>query len=324
MELNEKLYELRKNNNWSQEELAEKMQVSRQTVSKWESGKAIPELNKLLKLSEIYKISLDELVKNTENDVEKSKNRVNVKKVLTIFSIILIIIIIVFALNIIRRMNIVYDISVKYKTNFECIGESRSGYVQELINQREVNNVLETDKEYLYYVSDNGEKLLKIISYEGKGENTFCSGDQIEEIYIDLNKEIEDTLYHYSDVVRINLKDGTREVINDYEFNSPIIKAISCMNNYYGIICTYDKKFSNRDISFDFDNKLWKLDGKYGWSNQSIAGLNQSIGMVFNDKEFYIHFDNCYDNIKDRRQIVDIVISNNCEITREKVVPPQI
>ena len=53
MDINERLYELRKNNNWSQEELAEKLNVSRQTVSKWESSKTIPELEKLVKLSEI-------------------------------------------------------------------------------------------------------------------------------------------------------------------------------------------------------------------------------------------------------------------------------
>ena len=64
MDLNEKLFELRKKNNWSQEELAEKLDVSRQTVSKWESSKSIPELDKLVKLSEIYGISLDELIKD--------------------------------------------------------------------------------------------------------------------------------------------------------------------------------------------------------------------------------------------------------------------
>ncbi len=68
MELNEKLYELRKKNNWSQEDLAERMEVSRQTISKWESGKTIPELNKLVKISEIYEITLDELVKETTSE----------------------------------------------------------------------------------------------------------------------------------------------------------------------------------------------------------------------------------------------------------------
>ena len=76
MKLNEKLYEYRKNKNWSQEELAERLEVSRQTVSKWESGRAIPELNKLIRISEIYNVTVDELVKD-----EVEMNETNVKKV---------------------------------------------------------------------------------------------------------------------------------------------------------------------------------------------------------------------------------------------------
>ena len=326
MDLNERLYELRKSNNWSQEELAEKMEVSRQTVSKWENGSAIPELNKLVKLSEIYKITLDELVKETttEEKNENTRNKNNMKKILIIMLIIAVIAGILFACNIVRRMKIVYDISDKYKANFSCIGENRSGHVQEKITQRDINNIIETDKEYLYYVSDDGEKLLKIISYEAKDENTFCSGDAIEEIYIDLSKEIEDTLYHYSNVVKINLKNGTREVIDDYEFHSPIIKATSCMNNYYSIICAYDKVFSDREISFDFNNKLFEKEGYYVWNNESIKGLNQSIGMNFNDQEFFMHLDNCKEDIKEQREIVNIIISNNIKPTKEEVLPPEI
>ena len=63
MKLNDKIYEYRKIKRWSQEELAEKLEVSRQTVSKWEVGKAIPELDKLIKLSEVFGITVDELVK---------------------------------------------------------------------------------------------------------------------------------------------------------------------------------------------------------------------------------------------------------------------
>ena len=64
MKLNEKIYEYRKLNRWSQEELADKLDVSRQTVSKWEVGKAVPELEKLIKLAELFKITVDELVKD--------------------------------------------------------------------------------------------------------------------------------------------------------------------------------------------------------------------------------------------------------------------
>ena len=52
MILAEKIMELRKKNGWSQEELAEKIHVSRQSVSKWESSASIPDLSKILLLSQ--------------------------------------------------------------------------------------------------------------------------------------------------------------------------------------------------------------------------------------------------------------------------------
>ena len=62
MELYEKLYELRRASGMSQEELAEKLGVSRQAVSKWESGTTQPELSKLIELSKLYSVSVDELL----------------------------------------------------------------------------------------------------------------------------------------------------------------------------------------------------------------------------------------------------------------------
>lgn len=62
MELYEKLYELRRASGMSQEELAEKLGVSRQAVSKWESGATQPELSKLIELSKIYQVSVDALL----------------------------------------------------------------------------------------------------------------------------------------------------------------------------------------------------------------------------------------------------------------------
>ena len=54
MILAEKISEERKKNGWSQEELAEKLSVSRQSVSKWESGQSVPDLNRILEIGEIH------------------------------------------------------------------------------------------------------------------------------------------------------------------------------------------------------------------------------------------------------------------------------
>lgn len=76
MELGNKILELRKKNNLSQEQLAEKMNVTRQTISKWELGETSPDIKQGKELSKIFNVSLDELVDNQVKDVlvEKISN----------------------------------------------------------------------------------------------------------------------------------------------------------------------------------------------------------------------------------------------------------
>lgn len=66
MEFNNKLYELRKQKGFSQEELANRLNVSRQTISKWEVGESTPDMEKLVAISDLFEVSLDELVKGEE------------------------------------------------------------------------------------------------------------------------------------------------------------------------------------------------------------------------------------------------------------------
>ena len=72
----EKLLKLRKQKGWSQEELGNNLDVSRQTISKWESGQSTPEMEKLVKISEIFEISLDDLIKGIkiETKIDKSQS----------------------------------------------------------------------------------------------------------------------------------------------------------------------------------------------------------------------------------------------------------
>ena len=66
MSLGETIYRLRTEKNLSQGGLAEMLDVSRQSISKWENNSAVPDLEKIIKLSEIFEVSLDELVKGEE------------------------------------------------------------------------------------------------------------------------------------------------------------------------------------------------------------------------------------------------------------------
>ena len=113
LKFNEKLIKLRKASGLSQEELGDKLNVSRQTISKWELGETTPEMDKLEELSNLFEISIDELVKDNaipntiikEIDQRKVeslyKDSQNVKSVIRIYLVIGTGILIFFALIVI-------------------------------------------------------------------------------------------------------------------------------------------------------------------------------------------------------------------------------
>lgn len=74
MKFNEKLMELRKRQGLSQEELGYKLNVTRQTVSKWELGQTTPEMDKLLELSKLFNISVDDLINDSDLGNQTSQN----------------------------------------------------------------------------------------------------------------------------------------------------------------------------------------------------------------------------------------------------------
>lgn len=71
MNLAQNINTLRKKNHWSQEEFAAKMEVSRQAVSKWESGLSTPDLEKLIRMSKLFKVSIDDLLEANLEDEEE-------------------------------------------------------------------------------------------------------------------------------------------------------------------------------------------------------------------------------------------------------------
>lgn len=76
MKLSEKIAELRKKQGWSQEELAFRLGVSRQSVSKWESGTALPEVDKIVQLADMFGVSCDYLMKNDLVSAEVSNTNI--------------------------------------------------------------------------------------------------------------------------------------------------------------------------------------------------------------------------------------------------------
>ena len=77
MNLSDNLKRIRKENNLSQEQLADKLGVSRQSVSKWESGQAYPEMDKVLQLCQLFNLNIDELLNPNIKDVNNKKQAKN-------------------------------------------------------------------------------------------------------------------------------------------------------------------------------------------------------------------------------------------------------
>ena len=85
MNFNEKLISLRKSKGLSQEELGAELNVSRQTISKWESGQSYPDFQRLVLLGDYFSLTLDELVKDIDVQEVREKN-LNGEQINSIYS----------------------------------------------------------------------------------------------------------------------------------------------------------------------------------------------------------------------------------------------
>ena len=121
MDLGKKIIEMRKNKNLSQEQLAEVLNVSRQTISNWENGKFYPDIDALVKISKYFNISLDDLLASDSNvlkhlkvstDIVRSNKNILYAILLNIFLIILFVIAGILLEESIAIIMIIFTISI--------------------------------------------------------------------------------------------------------------------------------------------------------------------------------------------------------------------
>lgn len=185
MNLGKKIAELRKKNNLSQEELAEKVGVARQTISKWEIGDTTPDINQVKIISKIFNISIDELVDNDINNVivEKISNTEKLAgitiKILKVFGIMLIVFIILILLFVIIFMvdmprndydivgttkvscnldNEKYVYEAEYNKNYQVINSGGDAYIMnhtDIESYEDVNKIVAHIEDYF---KDHGGK----------------------------------------------------------------------------------------------------------------------------------------------------------------------
>lgn len=185
MNLGKKIAELRKKNNLSQEELAEKVGVARQTISKWEIGDTTPDINQVKIISKIFNISIDELVDNDINNVivEKISNTEKLAgitiKILKVFGIMLIVFITLIFLFVIIFMvdmprndydivgttkiscnldNEKYEYEAEYNKNYQVINSGGDAYIMnhtDIESYEDVNKIVAHIEDYF---KDHGGK----------------------------------------------------------------------------------------------------------------------------------------------------------------------
>ena len=149
MKFCEKLQTLRKENKLSQEQLADMLDVSRQSVSKWESGNTYPEMDKLIQISKIFNCTLDDLTNDEiKTIISKEKERNNISNL--VYSL----------LDLIKRS---YDMlkKMKFKNIIFCLAEMFLVFLVLLI----FHNVVD----YIYYLGQN------IFIYLGKASGIICN-----------------------------------------------------------------------------------------------------------------------------------------------------
>ena len=183
MEIGKKIMELRKKNGLSQEDLAEKVGVARQTISKWELGETSPDLKQAKILSKIFNVSLDELTDNDIKDilVEKTSNTEKlaglILKFIRIMTILIIVIPILYIITFVvfknyrennsgRLMNVsisctLHDETYGYEFNYyETTGQiteaGGDGYLANITNIEKYDDAYQALDIIDSYVKNNG------------------------------------------------------------------------------------------------------------------------------------------------------------------------
>ena len=179
MEIGKKIMELRKKNGLSQEELAEKVGVARQTISKWELGETSPDLKQSKELSKIFNVSLDELTNNDIKDVlvEKTSNTeklagltLKIIKIMVILIIVLPILLVVSRIifknirekNSGRLMNISITCNIHDETyGYEFLYYETTGQIKEAGGDAYLSNIIDIDTSDAYEALDKIDFFIK-------------------------------------------------------------------------------------------------------------------------------------------------------------------
>lgn len=198
MNISEEVRNQRLKNNWTQEQLAEILNVSRSTVSSWEVGRNYPDLETIVALSDLFEISLDELLKGDRTMIERITDDTKVRKVQT------------------KKIKFL-GVGIGILLIVSIILGYKSIYSQELVKSNQIESIRMTDK---------GEILIKTNlpfyrSIQGVASSENVKDPKIMDVRIDSkldwslrNEEIAEIHpYTFSNLKQVNVLNKNGEII---------------------------------------------------------------------------------------------------------------
>ena len=311
MKFNERLLELRKKNGWSQEELGYKLDVSRQTISKWESGQTTPELEKLRTLSKIFDISVDELISDDSEEKSETKqtptnDNVTKRKKSIFFKVLIYLLIVLILLYVVV---VAYRYSIIKKIN-DCFWGIQSkvidnGYYMEKRTFGESLNIGNpmTKEEHYYYnnywienvAEEDAFGRVKIKIYDGDLQNGTDLINSNRTIYIDMINHFGHSDEKKSKTIEFDEVNKTYRRIDNYEYTS-----------YYNLIMS------------EYENMFNTLDYNKDWTNYFRYAMNLRID-INETKDGYYYMSNEKTNAPLQKDNAYIIINEN-KIIFEKII----
>ena len=223
MKFNEKLVKLRKENLLSQEELAEKLGVTRQTISKWELEQTTPDMDKLSQIAKLFNVSVDELLNESDEPIKTKENigeKKNVRPII-IISILVFLLLAIIAFLGFKGMSIIESIFGTAANGIEEGREIGKSIISQISNQIEEqkNEVYEslytglkskffTESAIKYVIEDNIKNERKIsVKYN---DVIAKENDELVTLKSSLNKKEYLITYDYDNegyICQMNIQD---------------------------------------------------------------------------------------------------------------------
>ena len=237
MKFEDKLIKLRKKSSLSQEALAEKLDVTRQTISKWELGQTKPDMEKLAQMAKLFNISVNELVNEDELTEEKSETHIKKKNKgeRKIVLYILIIILIASFVTLVYRVG--SDVSNKYQRD----KKNKENIIKDISNKISdgIDNVTNDEKTKEEIEEEKQEKIDDFnMDYENySGSKSKFSVSSLIDKAVTNNKKNKDHLIEFI----FDGKSFGTEASSIKEIKKSLIEFKGYDIQYYEVSLDYDK-----------------------------------------------------------------------------------